>query len=159
LTIRLFTPDDLDALGDITRASWHGVAMVQLLEQRYGHRGAPWGDRKAAEVVNFCRAHPDQVVVAEEDNQIIGYATFYWTPEDKIGEVGNNAVLPQFRGRGIGTALIAQTIHIMKDWGAAILRVTTFEHDYPARHIYERLGFQEIARSIHFTMRPQEARL
>ena len=92
-----------------------------------------------------------------EDGRVIGYATFYWAPEDRIGEVGNNAVLPAFRGRGIGLALIAETIRIMREWGAEILRVTTFEHDHPARRIYEKLGFREIARSIHFTMRASEA--
>ncbi len=157
MEIRPFRPEDLPVIGQITRQSWFGVAMWHLLEQRYGPLGASWTDRKAAEVMDFCRQHPNQIVVAEEDGQTVGYATFYWSPADKIGEVGNNAVLPQFRGRGVGTALIVETIRIMKDWGAEILRVTTFEHDYPARHIYERLGFREIARSVHFTMLCSEA--
>jgi ribosomal-protein-alanine N-acetyltransferase len=109
-------------------------------------------------VVAFCRQHPDQVVVAEDDGRMVGYATFNWSPEDRIGEVGNNAVLPDFRGRGIGTALVAETVRIMKSLGAEILRVSTLEHDYPARRVYERLGFQELARSVHFSMRATESK-
>ena len=129
------------------------MTFYHLAEQRHGIIGSvPWHARKRADIEGFCREHPEWVLVAEEDGQVVGYATFSYSEADRAGTVGNNAVHPAFRGRGTGSALVRAAIEQLTALGARVLQVVTMEQDAPARHIYERCGFQEIARSIYYTM-------
>lgn len=151
--IRPFREDDLDSILCMTKAAWQGMTLYHLTEQRHGMIGkVPWHERKSRDVGSFCTRYPQQVLVADEDGRVVGYVTFAYEEADCIGMVGNNAVHPDFRGRGIGTALVTAAIEKLKTLGARVLRVTTLEHDAAARHIYEKCGFEEIARSIHYTM-------
>jgi len=151
--IRPFHENDLDDILCMTEAAWEGMTLYHLTEQRHGMIGTvPWHERKRRDIETFCTRYPQQVLVAEEDGRVIGYATFMYEQADGIGMVGNNAVHPDFRGRGIGTTLVMAAIEKLRTLGARVLRVTTLEHDTAARHIYEKCGFEEIARSIHYTM-------
>jgi ribosomal protein S18 acetylase RimI-like enzyme len=52
------------------------------------------------------------------------------------------ALLPEFRGRGIGRMLMEE---ILDEGRATGKRVTIHvEHDNPARRLYDRLGFQHV---------------
>lgn len=57
------------------------------------------------------------------------------------------AVLPAYRGQGIGTRLLLHLLNAAKDLYPTIsLSVRT---DNPAIHLYRRLGFQDVAGSEH----------
>ncbi len=52
------------------------------------------------------------------------------------------ALLPEFRGRGIGRMLMEE---ILEESRTTRKRVTIHvEHDNPARHLYDRLGFRHV---------------
>jgi len=152
VTVRTARPDDLPKIYEITYRAWDGYTLHQMLEERHGVIGGKgWRERKVEEVRRFCERNPEGVLVAEEDGVVVGYATF-GMDEDGVGHVLNNAVDPEHRGRGIGTALVRAVVERLKAEGARILRVTTLESDIPARRVYEKLGFVELARSVHYTM-------
>ncbi len=71
--------------------------------------------------------------------------------EDSMGYVLNNAVDPAFQGKGIGTALNRWILDHFRDQGIKIVRVTTLEKDRAAQRVYEKNGFKELARSIHYS--------
>jgi ribosomal protein S18 acetylase RimI-like enzyme len=62
--------------------------------------------------------------------------------EDEIAVI-DIALLPEYRGRGIGTELLTA---ILTEADAAGKKVSIYvEHRNPARRLYERLGFVEVA--------------
>ncbi|MSP11348.1 MAG: GNAT family N-acetyltransferase [Chloroflexi bacterium] len=155
ITLRRYRPDDMGAIEHVTRTSWAGVTIHHLIEARHGPIGGmDWAMHKWQEVRSQCLATPDQMWVAEFAGQIVGYATYHLRAQGKVGVVDNNAVLPEYRGQGIGRTLIKQIVDDLLEAKVEILQVMTMEQDFPARHIYEAVGFQEIARTIHYTLIP-----
>jgi len=156
--IRSARENDLDAIYSINRVAWDGVCIAELVEGRHGTvADRNWRDRKAGEVDGWCRAHLGRVLVAEVDGAVVGYATSWFDADGRVGEVCNNAVHPEFRNRGIATALISTVVKRLLDEGADMLRVSTMAQDYPAQRVYGKLGFRELARSIIYTMTAAEA--
>lgn len=156
--VRAATADDLPAIYEINRMGWDGVCIAEAVEQRHGVVGGTgWRERKAGEVDEACKQHLDRVIVAEAEGVLVGYATSFFNESDRVGEVANNAVHPNWRNRGVATALIGEVIHGLVREGATMLRVTTLERDLPAQRVYEKLGFREIARSVMYTMSAEEA--
>jgi ribosomal protein S18 acetylase RimI-like enzyme len=60
-------------------------------------------------------------------------------------------VLPAYQGRGIGTRLIT-TLTDAADEPRSILSAIDIES--PARRLYRRLGYQDLARRVHFPSAP-----
>ena len=148
-----YAPTDREAVEFITRVAWAGYSIDQLLENRHGVLGSrDWTEHKTASVLAFCDAHPDLVVVAKVDGKTVGYATFGVDLENETGHVKNNAVDPDYQGRGIGSAMHRFILDTFREIGLRIARVSTLERDEPARHLYEKHGFRELARTIHYSM-------
>lgn len=153
MNIRTMQPADIDRILEITRIAWGDYTLHKLKEDKHGLIGnRDWAERKMAEVKSFCEGYPENVIVAVEDDRVVGYATFIMNKEDKSGEVGNNAVDPLFQGKGIGTSMIGWIIDCFRREGMRMACVSTLAHDVPAQRMYEKNGFKELARSIHYTM-------
>lgn len=155
--IRPATQDDLQAIADINRRAWAGGMTTQeLLEQRHGPiDGCSWIEH-IVDAVTTHLAQPDVTTfVAEQEGQVVGYAAAQIKREESpsdVGIVSYNAVHPDYRGRGIGTALIKAVVSHLKEQGARVLVVWTLEADEPACRIYERLGFKELTRFVYYSM-------
>jgi len=145
--------EDIDRIVEITRIAWGEVTMHKLVEDRHGVVGNKrWDERKMEEVESGCRNNPSNVIVAVEENKVVGYATFGIDYNDKIGNIGNNAVDPAYRGRGIGTAMNKWIVDLFRKEGLKIAKVSTLVNDISAQKVYEKNGFKEISRSIHYTL-------
>jgi ribosomal protein S18 acetylase RimI-like enzyme len=156
-SIRKAQQEDHDAIAEINRRAWAGgITTHELLEKRHGPiDGRPWAEH----VVDAVTAHVDQsdvtTFVAEDGGRVVGYAAAQIRreePPSDVGVVSYNAVDPEYRGRGIGTALTRHVVDYLKQQGARVLAVWTLEADEPARRLYERLGFQELARFVYYSM-------
>lgn len=58
------------------------------------------------------------------------------------------ALLPEARGRGIGTALMEQLIHSAREHHYPGISLSVAREN-PARHLYQRLGFKEVGDDGH----------
>ena len=160
--IRKITNVDQPALEQLNRESWSGLITThELLEQRHGQiNNQDWLEQITNAVATHL-ANPDVTTfVAElDDHRIIGYAAAQISQQEPhdVGTVSYNAVAPDYRGQGVGTALIEHVMDYLKEKGARILTVVTVESDEPARHIYERLGFQELTSLIYFSKEVDQA--
>lgn len=85
--------------------------------------------------------YPDcQFLVIELEGEPIG-RLYVDRREDEI-EVVDIALLPAYRARGIGKVLLEE---IIAEGKASNRRVTIYvEHNNPARHLYDRLGFTHV---------------
>ena len=159
MEIRKAIPEDIARILEITKVAWGTYSMARLMEDRYGIIGGKrcW-EYKVMDLKRQCEEALDRIFVAVEDGankkrpRVVGYATFGVDEARKIGHVLNNAVDPEYQRRGIGTALNRRVLDEFKGRGMCFAAVTTMKHDLPARRVYEKHGFQEIARSVHYTM-------
>jgi ribosomal protein S18 acetylase RimI-like enzyme len=153
MTIRPFRAADLARLQEITVDSFEGVSIDRNIEVAFGPvAGRDWRARKAQDVANDARAHPDGIFVAEEADRVIGYITTRLDEFTRIGRIPNLAVDPAYRAQGAGSALIRHALAYLQEAGMAMAKIETLEQNARGQALYPRFGFREVARQIHYVM-------
>ena len=130
---RLASKDDLDGVLAIEEASFNNPTTREWYE----------GELKRPEVcfiyVLRTNAHP-----------VAGFCAFWLVAEQ--AHINNLAVLPELRGQGLGTQLLAAITEEAAHLGAALLTLEVRQSNIPARRLYERAGFyQEGVRKNYYT--------
>lgn len=158
-TLRLFRPDDLPRLQAITAQTFGPVSIDRNMEQLLGAFGpGDWQTRKLAAIMLDCELHPDGVFVAvDEADQPLGYVTTRLQPASGIGWIPNLAVDPACQGQGLGRALLERALAFFKEQGMVVAKIETLEQNPIGQHLYPSLGFQEVARQVHYALRLDEA--
>jgi GNAT superfamily N-acetyltransferase len=78
--------------------------------------------------------------------------------DEPVGYLDELYVVPDRRGKGLGTELMEAVLALAHERGAAGMEVVTGEDDTVARHLYERFGFAneiegaENARSLFYEL-------
>ena len=108
------------------------------------------------------RMTESELVMAVEDREIVGSATFYparlirtqsvW-PREWTG-VRLIAILPECRGRGLGKAIVEDCIQRSRDQNAEAMALHTTPYMELARGMYERMGFERVP-EYDFHPRPE----
>ena len=98
-------------------------------------------------VQDFGASCGDHGVVCELENTVVGMA---WTRiMADYGHIDDAtpslaiAVLPEYRRRGIGTALLEQLLEQLRAAGYVAVSLSV-QQENPALHLYERLGFESV---------------
>ena len=115
----------------------------------------PSGDAVADAYLDFmlarCAEWDGAVMVAEEDGAVVGFICVWArVPPDDPSEVRFSAhvsdlvVLPAWRGRGIGRALLARGEAYARSRGAERLRIGVLAKNEDARRLYAASGFREV---------------
>ncbi len=63
-------------------------------------------------------------------------------PDDKVAVIHILAVSPDAQGKGIGSEMIREAIHLAQNNGMQAVRLDALASNTPAHRIYERLGFE-----------------
>lgn len=91
-----------------------------------------------------------RLFVAEEQNQIVGYAVFIKAFSVEFfgiyGEIDEIYVEPQFRNKGIGTAFIKFIENLARSQNCQALYTVATPKNKKAQILYEKLGFSAIPR-------------
>jgi ribosomal-protein-alanine N-acetyltransferase len=93
-------------------------------------------------------------VVRTPEAGIVAFCSF-WLVLDEA-HVNNLAVRGDFRGRGLGTALLAHVLQAGASKGAERATLEVRRSNGPARRLYERLGFEVAATRPNYYASPQE---
>lgn len=154
--IREFRATDLEKILDIAVAAWQPVfessrSIVgdELFETVYGDPD----ERKRAQVTLACSDdNPTVVWVAETDGEVAGFITMTMNHQTLVGEIGNNAVSPEFQHQGIGTMMYDYVLNQMRVFGmkAAVVETGGDEPHAPARRAYEKAGFSGPVPSVEY---------
>ena len=145
LTIRLARPSDLKGIIRVMLDTAKSPMVSILTPQELLEKGKElgmyleyWDD-------------PDFIwhaMVALLDNEIVGVTDFLTTDNlrrSHVAEIGIG-ILDGFRGKGIGSQLIAKSEEYLKEQGIKKLRLLVYELNERARRFYKKLGFQDMGR-------------
>jgi GNAT superfamily N-acetyltransferase len=84
-----------------------------------------------------------EVYVVEQAGIVVGFVSIQSNRETLIGEIGLNAVHPDWAGAGIGTTMYDFAVTRLREAGMRVATVSTggdISHA-PARRAYEKAGF------------------
>jgi RimJ/RimL family protein N-acetyltransferase len=127
-------------------------ALVALAEEVAAEPGG-WlisdgGWRTAADERRYLRAlrryHDAAVFVAETDDRIVGRLSLGRDPHPASRHVADLGLMvaTAFRRRGIGRALLTQSVMWAREVGVRKLELHVFPHNQPAIALYEDFGFR-----------------
>jgi len=152
MEIRNAHPGEADRIGEIDvqafTASGYGDAHNMADDEAFCRK-------RSDNAAEFCRRHPDWTFVAVEEDALLGFVTIEHWPEREGGRIENNAVLPDYSGRGISTQLVRHAVDALKRLEAKHLTVCT-AFVPAARRVYEKAGFTLVRREgnhYHYEMR------
>ncbi|AFL94564.1 GNAT family acetyltransferase 1 [Thermococcus cleftensis] len=141
MRIRLATLEDVRGIVELHTA---GENLKGSLYERYT-KGGPWTSVETLAVhINNLLLDDQLVAVAELDGKIVGEVEVLFSEEPVLGRQMRIAhvdvieVHPDYRGRGIGRALVEFVEDVARERGAEML---TVQPDDEAKGFYERLGF------------------
>ncbi|MFA4647725.1 ribosomal protein S18-alanine N-acetyltransferase [Pyrococcus kukulkanii] len=99
--------------------------------------------------LTFMEANPETFLVAEYNAKVIGYVMEYLKP-DMEGHIMSIAVHPDYRGNGIGKALMVAVIDRLFKRGARWIGLEVRVSNERAINLYRKLGFKIVKRIISY---------
>ncbi len=152
IELRSITEADLSVLYEIY-ASTRAEEMALVPEWSEEHKAAFLTQQFMAQhqyYQEFYKKAEFQII--EYNNQPIGRFYVHWTYSAQEVRIVDIALLPGFRGKGIGTAIINSIL----EKAVALEKSVTIHVEYnnPALKLYERLGFYKIGEfnSVYYLM-------
>jgi ribosomal protein S18 acetylase RimI-like enzyme len=141
--------------------------VVELIGIAFGDRLDPTGKATLARMRRFANAGPllqwlwaflGRAAVAPglvwiEDGQVVGNVSLRRARSYEGYLVGNVVVHPDWRGRGIATALMETAIRKVSERGARWIGLEVRADNEAARSLYAGLAFREVGRTVHL-LRP-----
>jgi ribosomal protein S18 acetylase RimI-like enzyme len=95
------------------------------------------------------------LLIAERDGQFAGFLYYFvhrkpWFDPSvrRYGFIQELHVLPEFRGLGVGTALLKNALSKMEGRRIRVVYVETGENNSAALHVYRKIGFEDFRRTI-----------
>jgi len=137
-TLRAFTSDPRDK----TYFSWDPLTSTKDGAQRF-FKGIFSQERE--------RSPPEFFRVAWIDGEPAGFAgSFAGKSEEMRGIVGPVGVFPEYRRRGIATALVLSACDALRSEGYRYAYLSTHVDNLPARSMYEGIGFKPVFNTVEF---------
>ncbi|MFC1455830.1 GNAT family N-acetyltransferase [Microvirga arabica] len=144
LLIRLGTPADSAAIGQILADGWHQAYSGFMRESELGQRIDP--GYRAQEVGTWLSTDFDPakelLLVAEQDGNIGGFLAARLGDRNDVGSVARVTLLyvsPEQQGQGIGRQLLLEAAEWLKLHAPGPISIGAFEQN-PFRSFYESIG-------------------
>jgi ribosomal protein S18 acetylase RimI-like enzyme len=144
---------DLDSLEPLWVAvhHQHQQAMPELAP--YVSDKTTWRERRSLYHQLFAEYEP-ALLLARDAGRLIGYALGYampvtgtwladtWATGDLVAEVESLSVLPDYRGRGLGSRLLDELHERLRQQGASDVILGALPGNTDAIRLYERHGYR-----------------
>lgn len=137
--------------GPVTvRAMWPAdIPEVMRIERQ--SFGMPWQESTFRALM---RRPSASLLTAEASGRVVGYSVLWFAADE--GELGNLAVDPEHRGRGIGRTLLDRSMEQARLRGARSLYLEVRESNGAARAMYDTAGFETVGRRPDYYSGPRE---
>ena len=99
----------------------------------------PWSKNSIEEEMNNMLAN---FIVAKEDAKIVGFAMCWYIMDEC--HIGNIAVHPDYRKKGIATSLLNELLKGCNEHGTKSILLEVRVSNIPAQELYKKLGFEEL---------------
>ena len=129
--VRRATDDDLEGAIEV---------LVAVAEERVhiGTEPPVDRDRRVRKWRERLTEEKGDMFVAIADGRVVGSADVAWAGVSEIGM----ALLPEWRGRGLGSALLEALIAGAEEAGSHKLELRVWPHNTAALALYEKFGFE-----------------
>ena len=129
----------------------HRQAVLQLTDA-YARdpmgNGRPLSAEVRRALIPGLRQHPTTLIFLAYQagracgiaNCFIGFSTFAARPLINVSDL---AVLPEYRGNGLGRRLLEAVDRKAREMGCCKLTIEVQENNHRARHVYEAVGFSQ----------------
>jgi len=122
------------------------VNIIDSYAREAGGQSAPLSAEARRDMASGLQAHPAAFVLfAYDDAAAVGAAVCVWGFSTFAGRPSLNihdfAVLPEWRGRGVGSLLLAAIERRARDTGACKLTLEVHDSNTGAKRLYQRSGF------------------
>lgn len=137
LRIRPVEPRDLDhlkALARINHTDTRFFTDPRFSKERTAELYATWIEKSL-------NGYADATFVAEAVGEARGYITCHLEREHSAGSIGLTGVDADWRGHGIGRALVHASLHWFARQGLTKVSVVTQGRNIGAQRLYQRSGF------------------
>lgn len=133
----------------ITQMEERHVPQIAALEKRFF--SAPWDEKSVQSELSNDLSY---WLVAMDGDIVTGYVG----SQTVLGEsdMMNLAVHPDYQRQGIGEALVLALMEGLKAQGSHCLTLEVRASNDPAKHLYEKLGFQVVGRRRNYYRSPRE---
>ena len=124
------------------------VAMTAAYALDRMGNGGPLSPDVLERLIPGLQSHPTTLVfLAYVDGAVVGIATcfvgFSTFAARPLVNVHDLAVLPEFRGRGVGRALLGAVEAAARERGCVKITLEVQENNHRARQLYERVGLSQ----------------
>ena len=101
------------------------------------------------------RGGPESIIFITEQGKPAAYnwTMFYADDNAPSGVIAMTGVRPDYRGRGIGRAVVTAGIAYLVERGASYVDLEVDADNTPARELYLNLGFRKVGRSVWYEKR------
>ena len=90
----------------------------------------------------FKKNHIVEYAIAYDKEEVVGFCSSCFNPNQAdIGLMNTLSVLPNYRHRGIGSALFASGVEFLRDKGCKTINLQVDAKNEKAARIYEKFGF------------------
>lgn len=113
--------------------------------------GMPWQESTFRALM---RRPSASLLTAEADGTVVGFSVLWFAADE--GELGDIAVDPEYRGRGIGRTLLDRSVQEARSRGARSLYLEVRESNDAARALYETAGFDTVGQRADYYSAPRE---
>ena len=125
MTIRLMTLADYQAVYALWLAT-PGMGLNTTDDSREG-------------IEKYLRRNPSTCFVAEADGKLVG--VIMAGHDGRRGFIHHTAVLPEYRGQGLGRRLVENALAALEAEGIHKAALVVFEHNQLGNGFWEKLGF------------------
>lgn len=150
ITIRKAGPKEWQEIADLHATSWqenyqNNFDAEYLAGPVFEERRKVWKERFEAAAEN------QRILVAEQDDLILGFVCHYLDKDKKLGSyIDNLHVRSSAKGLGIGRSLMREaSANIKKEASAEKFYLYVFTDNTGAIKFYERTGGQLVGKELH----------
>lgn len=140
MTIREATADDIEGIRQVAETSWNtdypDILSRESLDEGFDEWYSPAQIRDSLE---WSRA---LLVVAERDDDVVGFAHAVWEIEENTGDILRVYVHPDHRGEGIGRELFEAVRDDLANHGVDEIHAMVLEDNDLGNAFYEEFGFE-----------------
>ena len=115
-------------------------------EGKYLSTNSPFSETDTVNFYLYCKNKGfPQLFVVDMNDEVVGWCDIVTRDSypDTVGFIGLG-LMPEYRGRGIGTLLMERGMKEAKDAGFREIRLDCRESNERAIHLYSRLGFKRV---------------